>query len=35
VPTDTEHRHPQDPPVHERRTIAASTDTDRLDERSR
>ena len=35
VPADAEHRHPQDPPVHERRTIATTTDTGRLGESSR
>ena len=35
VPPDAEHRHPQDPPVHGRRTIPATTDTRGSDARPR
>jgi hypothetical protein len=35
MPADAEHRHPQDPSVHERRTIPRTTDTARRHERSR
>ena len=35
VPPDAEHRHPQDPPVHGRRTIPAATDTKAVPVRGR